>query len=40
MLSSNNLDVQWDGIGEISIVTFNKRRTIRKILHIDSTNVN
>ena len=39
MLSSNSLGVKWNGIDEISIVTFNKRRTICKILHVDNCGV-
>ena len=32
MLSSGTLNVKWNGIEEISVVTFNRRRTICKIL--------
>lgn len=28
MLSSNSLNVHWNGIDEVTIVTFNKRKTI------------
>ena len=34
MLSSVALNVRWNGTEEMTIVTFNKRRTICKILHI------
>ena len=36
MLSSNQLGVGWTGTEEISVVTFNAKRTICKILHIDA----
>ena len=39
MLSSNSLNVHWNGIDEVTIVTFNKRKTICKILHIDPYGV-
>ncbi len=32
MLSSNSLNVHWNGIDEVTIVTFNKRKTICKVL--------
>ena len=32
MISSNSLGVKWNGINEITVVTFNKRKTICKIL--------
>ena len=32
MISSNSLGVKWNGIDEITVVTFNKRKTICKIL--------
>ena len=35
MLSSNSLNVHWNGIDEVTIVTFNKRKTVCKILDID-----
>ncbi len=35
MLTSNSLKVSWNGIDEITVVTFNKRRTACKLLHID-----
>ena len=38
-LSSNAYDVNWNGSDEISLVTFNKKRTICKILHVDDTGV-
>lgn len=34
-LTSNSLKVNWDGEEEITIITFNKRRSIAKILHLD-----
>ena len=34
-LSSNAYGVNWNGSDEISLVTFNKKRTICKILHVD-----
>ncbi|MGN0903354.1 MAG: hypothetical protein ACI4M9_08705 [Succinivibrio sp.] len=39
MLSSRQLDVCWDGVEEISIVLFNARRTMCKILHVDRFGV-
>ena len=39
MLSSNSLNVHWNGIDEVTIVTFNKRKTICKILHIDQVRL-
>lgn len=39
MLTSGSLNIQWNGIDEISVVTFNKRRTLCKILHIDNYGV-
>ena len=36
-LSSNAYGVNWNGSDEISLVTFNKKRTICKILHVDDT---
>lgn len=39
MLSSNSLNVHWNGIDEVTIVTFNKRKTICKVLHIDPYGV-
>ena len=38
-LSSNAYGVNWNGSDEISLVTFNKKRTICKILHVDDTGV-
>ena len=38
-LSSNAYGVNWKGSDEISLVTFNKKRTICKILHVDDTGV-
>lgn len=38
-LSSNPYGVNWNGCDEISLVTFNKKRTICKILHVDDTGV-
>lgn len=35
MLTSNTLKVSWNGIDEITVVTFNKRRTTCKIIHVD-----
>ena len=32
MLTSNSLKVSWNGIDEITVVTFNKRRTACKLL--------
>ena len=39
MLSSGALKVGWNGIEEISVITFNKRRTICKITHVDEWGV-
>jgi len=39
MLSSNTLNVNWNGIEEISIITFNSRKTICKILHVDEYGI-
>lgn len=39
MLSSGALHVGWNGIEEISVITFNKRRTICKITHVDEWGV-
>lgn len=39
MLSSGALNVRWNGTDEMTMVTFNKRRTICKILHIDDYGV-
>ena len=36
MLSSNQFEVCWNGTDEITIVTFNAKRTICKILHVDT----
>ena len=36
MLSSNQFGVSWNGTEEITIVTFNAKRTICKILHVDT----
>ena len=33
MLTTRELRVGWDGSAEITVVTFNRRRTICKILH-------
>ena len=38
-LSSNAYGVNWNGSDEISLVTFNKKHTICKILHVDDTGV-
>ena len=38
-LSSNAYGFNWNGSDEISLVTFNKKRTICKILHVDDTGV-
>lgn len=34
-LTSGDFGVSWDGVSEITIVTFNKRRSMCNILHID-----
>lgn len=34
-LTSGEFKVSWDGVSEITIVTFNKRRTMCNVLHID-----
>ena len=39
MISSNSLGIKWNGTDEISVVTFNKRKTICKVLHIDPCGV-
>ncbi len=39
MLSSGALNVKWNGLEEISVVTFNRRRSICKILHADEDGV-
>jgi len=39
MISSNSLGIKWNGTDEISVVTFNKRKTICKVLHIDTCGV-
>ncbi len=39
MLSSGTLNVKWNGTDELSIVTFNKRRSICKVIHVDSDGV-
>jgi len=38
-LSFGEFKLSWDGTEEITVVTFNRRRTICKILHVDSTGV-
>ena len=38
-LTSGALNVSWDGKSEITMVTFNKKRTLCKILHIDDYGV-
>ena len=35
MLTSNSLKISWNGIDEITVVTFHKRRPACKLLHID-----
>ena len=37
--TSGALNVSWDGKSEITMVTFNKKRTLCKILHIDDYGV-
>lgn len=39
MLSSGALHVKWNGIDEISVLTFNKRKNICKIIHADKWGV-
>ena len=39
MLGSGALNVSWNGTEEISVITFNKRRTICKITHVDEWGV-
>lgn len=39
MLSTGGLKVGWNGSEEITVVTFNKRRTLCKILHADEWGV-
>jgi hypothetical protein len=34
-LASNSLKVKWDGMSEISVITFNRKKTIAKLIHID-----
>ncbi|MCI6449461.1 MAG: IS66 family insertion sequence element accessory protein TnpB [Succinivibrio sp.] len=38
-LSSQAFGVRWDGIEELTIITFNKTRTICKILHTEDKGV-
>ena len=38
-LSRNAYGVNWNGSVELSLVTFNNKRTICKILHFDDTGV-
>ena len=38
-LTSGALNVSWDGKSEITMITFNKKRTLCKILHIDDYGV-
>ena len=38
-LTTRELRVGWDGSAEITVVTFNRRRTICKILHVDAYGV-
>lgn len=39
MLSTGGLKVGWNGSEEITVVTFNRRRTLCKILHADEWGV-
>lgn len=39
MLSTGGLKIGWNGTDEITVVTFNKRRTLCKILHADEWGV-
>lgn len=39
MLSSGVLNVKWNGLDEITVITFNKKRTLCKILHVDEYGV-
>ena len=38
-VSANAYKTNWNGCEEISVVTFNKRRSIAKIIHIDKYGV-
>lgn len=39
MLSSGALNVRWNGIDEITVISFNKKRSLCKLLHIDEYGV-
>ena len=39
MISSGSIGVKWNGIDEISVITFNRKRSICKVLHIDQYGV-
>ena len=38
-LSTNEFGINWDPTKEITLVTFNRKRTLCKVLHVDQTGV-